>query len=311
MPDVNALSPLVGAGAALSILLVGAYLAEVFDHATAAVVSRRPPSLALLEPLRASALLLRQDSMLTERPDVLLWVVAPAAYAAVAAGAVAVVPLAESVAIADVRTGIVVFGAFEALAIVAIFLHGWSPNSHLPLIGGFRFVALGLSYELLSMFVLIAAALPAESLQVSAIVDAQAAMWNVVRQPLGLPLWIVVTLGVTFTGPLNLADGADLAGGSSLEASGRQLLLWRVARGGMLTVFCGMGAASFLGGWHGPIVPGWAWMLLKTTALMALVSWVGHRVGRIPSERAVVLLWTIGLPLSFLGLLAAGIEALW
>ncbi|MFB6375590.1 MAG: complex I subunit 1 family protein, partial [Bradymonadaceae bacterium] len=211
---------------------------------------------------------------------------------------------------ADVRAGIVIFGAAEALAIVAIFMHGWSPNSHLPLIGAYRFVALGLSYELLSMFVLIAAALPAESLQVSAVVEAQSELWNVVRQPLGLPLWLVVTLGVTFWGPLDLADANDLAGGTSLEASGRQQLVWQTARRGMLFVFCAMGAAVFLGGWYGPWLPGWAWMLVKTLVLVLAVTWIGHRVGRIPAERAVSYLWTVGLPLSFVGLAIAGLEAL-
>jgi hypothetical protein len=98
--------------------------------------------------------------------------------------ALALVPVAPGVAVADVRTGIVVFGAAEALAIVAVFLHGWSPNSPFPLLSGYRFVGVALSSELLSMFVLIAAAIPAESLSIGAIVDSQAGLWNVVRQPL-------------------------------------------------------------------------------------------------------------------------------
>jgi NADH-quinone oxidoreductase subunit H len=262
------------------------------------------------EPIRQGFLLLKQAPNCTERPDIMLWTAAPAAYATVAACAFTVVPIADHLAVADVRTGIVLFGAAEALAIVALYLHGWSPNSHLPLIGGYRFVALGLSYELLSMFVLIAAALPAESLQISAIVNSQAHMWNVIRQPLGLPLWIVVTLGITFTGPLNLADGADLAGGTAAEISGRHLLLWKIARKAMLTVFCAMGANVFLGGWHGLFLPGWVWIVIKTLALMMLVSWVGSRLARVPAERAVLYLWTVGLPISFFHLLLAGIEAL-
>lgn len=310
MPDVSSLHPLLGALVALLALPLGAWVAAVLDGLASARAAGEPLRGAVLEPLRQAAVLLRQETVVTERPDALLWRLAPAAYAALAAAALCVVPLAEGLAIADVRTGIVLFGAAEALAIVAVFLHGWGPNSHLALLGGYRFVALGLSYELLSMFVLIAAALPAESLQVSAIVESQAGLWNVVRQPLGLPLWLIVTLGVTFRGPLNLADGRDLAGGTAVEAAGRQRLLWEAARGGMLTVMSGMGAAAFLGGWHGPLLPGWAWLLLKTLALMALVVWLSHRLGRVRSERAVTLLWTVGLPLGFLDLLVAGIEAL-
>ena len=307
---MSALSPLACVGAASAILVGGAYVAATLHGVIGAAIAGRPLHDGLFEPLRASALLLRQQATRTEHPDALLGALAPAVYASVSALALMVVPLDESVILADLRMGIVVFGAAEALAIVAVFLHGWSSNSHLALLGGFRFVALGLSYELLSMFVLIAAALPAESLEVSAIVDAQARMWNVVRQPLGFPSWLVVTSGVTFLGPLNLADGADLSTGTSIDASGRPLLLWEIARGGMLTVFCGMGAAVFLGGWRGPLLPGWAWMLLKTLVSMALVVGLGHRIGRLPAERAVRGLWTVGLPLAFLDLLLAGIEAL-
>lgn len=309
MPEVVTLHPLLGGLLLPVLLLLGAYTAAVINGFLDRV-GRSAADSPLSLPLRQGCFLMYQHQSCTERPDMVLWGVAPAVYAAMAACAMTVVPLATMTAVADVRTGIVLFGAAEALAIVAIFLHGWSPNSHLALIGGYRFVALGLSYELLSMFVLIAASLPAESLQVSKIVLSQEGFWNVIRQPLGLPLWMVVTLGVTFTGPLNLADSADLASGTSLEISGRQRLLWKIAQGAMLMVFSAMGSAVLLGGWLGPVLPGWAWMGVKTLLLMVLVVWVGRRIGRLSAERAVLLLWTVGLPLSFLHLLLAGIEAL-
>lgn len=316
MRDVTHLAPHAGAGLALAVLVGGAYLAHLLAALSARLTAfGRLPAAALgrclIDPLRWAALSLTQRSTETEHPDRLLLTLAPALYAAVAALALSVVPLGAQRAIADVNTGIVVFGAAEALALVAIFLHGFAPNAHLPLIAGFRFLAVGLSYELISMFVLIAAALPAESLQVSAIVRDQAALWNVVRQPLGLPLWWIVTWGVTFTGPLAVVDSSDLAAGTSTDSSGPQRLLWQVARGGMLTVMCAMGAAVWLGGWFGPApVPGWLWMALKTLCLMALVTHLGQQLGRVACARAVPLLWTVGLPASFVHLLLAGLEAL-
>src|SRR3546814_15510538 len=66
-----------------------------------------------------------------------------------------------------------------------------------------HYVAIGLPAMLLSMFVLIAAALPAESLAVSAIVDSQASVWNVVRQPPGLLLFLLLGLSLTLRGPFS------------------------------------------------------------------------------------------------------------
>lgn len=310
MDVVSALPPVKSVVVAVAILVGGAFVAAVLRRAIAARLAGRPAAGAVLAPLREGALLLRQGIAITERPDGMLWVLAPALYAATAAAALTVVPLDRGVAIADVGPGIVLFGAAEALAIVAVFLHGWAPNSALSLLGAYRFVAVALSYELISMFVLIAAALPAQSLQVSAIVHAQADGWLVLRQPLGLAGWIVVTWGVTLSGPLRLPDGDDLAGGTSLEVSGRPRLAWKLARGGMLTVMCGMAAAVFLGGWHGPWLPGWVWMGPKTLAVMVVVIALGQLLARWPAERAVTALWTVGLPLSFVNLAIAGIEAL-
>ena len=310
MPEVTAIDPLLAPWIALGVLLGGAAVVWVLHAIWAAVLSGTPLGRGLLELPARFALLVLQRPSTTERPDAMLRVLAPAVYAAMAAAALSVIPLSEGVSIADVRTGIVVFGAAEALAIVAIFMHGWSPNAHLSLLGAYRFVALGLSYELVSMFVLIAAALPAQSLQVSAIVSSQAELWNVIRQPLGLPLWLVPMTGVAFWGPLNLADGADLVGGTSAEVSGPPRLLWQAARGAMLAVMAAMGAAAFLGGPLGPVLPGWGWMAIKTFAVLLVVTGLGHLFGRVSAQKTMGLLWTIALPLSFVHLGLAGWEAL-
>ena len=138
----------------------------------------------------------------TERPDAETWALAPALLAALAAVGLAAVPLTPGLLAADVANGIVLFGAAMALVVVAVFLQGWSPNSPLPMIGGYRFIAEGLSYEIPLAVVLIAAALPARSrLAIAPIVVSQENLWNVVRQPLGLPLYLMAGLGLAFLGP--------------------------------------------------------------------------------------------------------------
>ncbi|MGI8937624.1 MAG: NADH-quinone oxidoreductase subunit H [Iamia sp.] len=261
-------------------------------------------------PLREARWLADQQVITTERPDRATWILAPAAYLGLAVAALAVVPLSAGVAVADVRTGIVVFGAAEALAIVVIFLHGWSPNSPFALVSAYRFVAVALSYELLSMFVLIAAAIPAGSLSIGAIVDSQAGLWNVVRQPLGLPLWLVVSWGVTFSGPLAVVDSADLAGGGGVEDSGLQRLAWAGARAAMLVVFAAAGAAVFLGGWQGPVLPGGAWMAVKTAAVLVVLVAGDVYLARMSAQRFVRLAWAVLLPLAFLDLLIGGVGSL-
>lgn len=311
MRTVSHLAPITAVVVVGVVLVVGGYAVAVLRNLTLQAVSgHRIDVRVVLEPAARARWLMRQQTVTTERPDAVTWSLAPAIYLGLAAVALGVVPLSAGVAVADVRTGIVVFGAAEALAIVAVFLHGWSPNSPFALVSAYRFVAVALSYELLSMFVLIAAAIPAESLSVGAIIESQSGLWNVIRQPIGLPLWLVVTWGVTFSGPLALVDSADLAGGGGVEDSGVQRLLWAIGRAAMTVVFAAAGAAVFLGGWQGPVLAGWLWMLVKTSVLLGVVVGVGDRLARVSAERFVGLAWSVLLPLAFADLLVAGLGSL-
>lgn len=291
-------------------LPAGVWAFALLDHVAADLVAGRSVSVAPLAPLRQGALLLVQQRNRTERPDGPAWLLAPAVYLGLAAVGLAAIPWSSSAAPADVPAGIVLWGSLEALAVVAIFLHGWSANAPLSLVGGYRYVALGLAIMLVSMFVLIAAALPAESLRFSAIVESQRDLWNVVRQPLGLPLYLFVGLGLAFWGPLDFADADDLAGGTTADVSGPSRLVWELARRAMLVAFAAVAATVYLGGWLGPWMPGPAWLVAKTVAVLALLAGLGRVAARIETEKVVTLVWVGLLPLSFLGLLAAGIEAL-
>lgn len=305
-------SPIAGVLLVGAVLFVGAFVVVVVDRAWGSIAAHQPVRMSALVagPARDGALLLLTRPSTTERPDTQAWVLAPALVVAMAAAVVAAVPLSPGVAVADVDDGIVLIGAAFALVMVGVYLHGWSVNSPMPLTGGYRFVALALSYEMPLALVLIAAALPAESLSVGAIVASQHDIWNVVRQPLGLPLYLVVGLGLATWGPLNMADGADLAGGTAAEVSGVSRLSWEFARRSVLVAVAVVGAAVFLGGWQGPLLPGWLWMAVKTLVLVAVLTGLGHRVARIRLERFVVVAWAVLIPVALVDVFVSGALAL-
>jgi NADH-quinone oxidoreductase subunit H len=294
----------------LCTLVLGSYLLE-FVHGKTGAWLAGGRSYAFFTPLYRIALKLRQQSITTERPDDLNRLLAPALFLGLAAMGLSVVPWSGDFIPADLSTGIVLWGAVEVLATVVIFLYGWSANAHFPLLAGYRYVSLGLSYMLVSMFVLIGVALPAESLRISAVVDSQRELWNVIRQPLGLPLFLVVGLGLTFWGPLNFASSKDLASGVSSDTSGPAYLLWEFARRSMLVAFSFMAASAFLGGWLGPILPGPLWLILKAMAVLAVLLLVGRLLPKISADGFISLAWVVLLPLAFVDLIWAGVLALW
>lgn len=302
-------------GAVLAVgvaLCAGTYAVAVIDLALGRLVAgeRLRPVRLLAGPPRRAALLLLQARTSTEHPDGPGWALGAAMLGALAATALVVVPLSQTAAVADVSSGIVLFGAAMALVMVAVFLHGWSANSALPLVGGYRFVAQALSYEMPLALVLIGAALPARSLAVGSIVESQQSLWNAVRQPLGLPLFLVAGLGLAFWGPLATPDGADLAGGTRAEVSGSALLVWELSRAAVLVAVAAMGAAAFLGGWWGPLLPGPVWVVAKTLLLLGVLVGAGHLVARVRLERFVVVAWTVLIPLALLDVFQGGLLAL-
>ncbi|MES1942280.1 NADH-quinone oxidoreductase subunit H 1 [Salinisphaera sp. T5B8] len=294
----------------LVLLGFGAWWVATLDELVTGWMAGRPLGRVAVRPLQRAAALLIQQQNETERPDLLNWKLAPALYLALAGVGLAVVPFAPDAVLFDYEVGIVLWGAVEALTVVVVFLHGWSANSQLAMIGAYRYVAIGLPVMLLSMFVLIAAALPAESLSVPAVVESQRGVWNVLRQPLGLPLFLLLGLSLTLRGPFNYADASDLAGGTSVEVSGASRLVWEGARLAMLVAFAAMASSAFLGGYLGPWLPGPVWLVLKTAALLVLLVALSHAFARLSPSRMLTLLWIVLMPLAFVDLILAGLEAL-
>ena len=290
----------------LSTGLAGAAFADRMIPALLAGQAR--PSWRL--PIADAARLLKTQHIRTEAPDALLWWLAPAFYLALGIVGLAVVPFGPGLVVLPSEVGIVIWGSCEALTIVAVFMCGWSANAPLPLIGAYRYVAIALPAMLLSMFVLIGAALPAQSLGFTEIVEAQATVWNVVRQPAGLILFLMLALAISLRGPFDYASPDDLSGGVTADVSGPALLAWRISRLVMLVSVSAVTATAFLGGYLGPLLPGFVWLLLKTAIILLILVTAGNLFARMPPARMMGLIWTALLPLSFLMLLAVGLEFL-
>lgn len=288
-------------------LAAGGYLVTVLDRFFAAGISGAPRGVGLLAaPIRSVALALTQRRTITERPDREGWALAPTMLMGLAAIAFATVPLAPGLVVVDIPVGIVLFGAALLQVMVAVFLHGWGSNSVFPMVGAYRFAAMVFSMGIPYSLALLTTALPAESLEVGAIIESQAGLWNVIRQPIGLPVYLVTALGFAFWGPFQHPDAADVAGGSQGETSGVARLTWRVARAGILVSAAAMGSAAFLGGHHGPWLPGWLWSVIKTAALLAFLLWVGHHVARPRMENVVKIGWLLLLPLVLVNVFVSG-----
>lgn len=291
--------------ALLGTLAVLAWGAAAFDSAlTAGSWSR-----AAGDPLREAARLLVQQRRHTLLPDTLLMRTGVCSLPVVAVLAGVVLPLGER-PVADLAVGVVWFNAMEVCVWGSLWLTGWGPNSVYPLIGGYRFVAQGLAYELPHMFALITAALGAGSLRVGDVAGAQRGLWFAVWMPVAFAVYLVSALAMAFWGPMRQPVGSDIAGGVRAELSGPDRLIFEAGRYVLLVVAAAAAVPLFLGGGAGAVLPPWMWTLLKTVAVLAVLVWAGHRLPVVRMDRFMELSWLVLIPAVLVQLLVVGMVVL-
>ncbi|MCG5218547.1 complex I subunit 1 family protein [Streptosporangium sp. KLBMP 9127] len=280
-------------------------VAAVFDSVVGAGWSWR----AAGGPLREAARLLVQQRRRTLLPDTLLLRAGVCGLLVAAVLAGVVLPLGER-PVADPPVGVVWFNAMEVCVWGAIWLTGWGTNSCYPLVGGYRFVAQGLAYELPHMFALITVGLGAGSLRVGEVVAAQSGLWFVVWMPVAFAVYLVSAAAMAFWGPMDRPVGSDIAGGVRGELSGPDRLVFQVGRYALLVVAAAAAVPFFLGGGAGPVLPAWAWTAIKTAAVLAGLIWAAHRLPAVRMDRFTQVSWLVLIPASLLQLLVVAVVVL-
>lgn len=302
----------VGAVWALPAALLLGLVAFVAAGADAALAARRDGAGVgggVLAPLAEVARLLRQRRRVTPAADTALWRVGRAGLLVAALLMVAVVPWG-SWAASDLRVGVVWFNAMDVTVWAFVWLAGWGPNAAFSLVGGYRFLAQALAYELPLMFALTAPALAAGSLRMADIAAAQHGLWFAAWMPVAFVVYCLGVVAFSVWGPLAPAAGSDIAGGVLVETSGPDRLLLLAGRYALLAAGAVFAVPMFLGGGAGPLLPGWLWVLVKALLLVVVLVAVGRRLPTIRPERFLELGWMVLLPAVMLQLLIVAVVVL-
>src|SRR6266550_1166599 len=286
-----------------------AAIAVLADAVLAARAAGRPARLAAAGPVAGAARLLVAQRRVTLAPDALLWRLGLWTVPAAGMLAALVIPFG-TVTASRMSVGVVWFNAMEVLTWAGLWMAGWGPNSVLSLVGGYRFVAQGLAYELPLMFALISAAAGAQSLDVAGIAAAQGRLWFVVWMPAAFAVYLASVYAFSVLGPFGYPAGRDLAGGVLAELSGPDRLVLQAGRWLLLTAGAAMAVPLFLGGGAGPLLPAWAWSAVKTVAVLILLVWGRRRLPVIRADRYAELAWVVLIPLAIVQALAVALVVL-
>ena len=307
MPEVTTVSG-VWALAAAALLAVLVLFAASLDSTLSARADGA--SGAVAAPLFEAARLMRQRRRTLVAADTLLWRIGCAGPIVVALLMIVVVPLGRWTLL-DIEVGVVWFNAMDVMMWALVWLAGWGPNSVHALIGGYRFLAHALGYELPLMFALVAPAVAAGSLRVGDVANAQHGVWFVVWMPVAFVVYCLGVVAFSVGGPFAPARGADIAGGVTSELSGVDRLLFQAGRYALLAAGAAFAVPMFLGGGAGPLLPDWMWSVVKTLALLSVLVWLRRTIPALRPDKFMEVGWVVLLPAVLAQDLVVALIAIW
>lgn len=264
---------------------------------------RGQPELGPATPVRV------QPDRLPAQRDPWMYYAGPVVALMGTAWGAACLPFGEGLIGADVNIGLFYFIVVVDFIVLGIALGGWGANTPHAVEACYRIIAQLLAYVIPLGLAIIGPIMMARSLSTVDIVTAQAdaGLWYFIPQPIGFALYLVCGLMQTYRAPF-LEPFADRIDQGILGFyGGWKAVCWRLALSGLLFIVSAMGAVLFLGGYAGPLLPGPAWMLLKTFGLMALMLWLGSRVRLLTIDEMLRLAWKILIPVGLANVLIVGV----
>lgn len=259
-------------------------------------------------PLSAFASYFVQENIKPRKRDKTFYETAPILFIAAAVLAIGILPLADSTTIVNMATGALFFNAALAYIMVSLLMAGWAPNGVYAMIGGWRFLGQLIAYSMPLVMAITATVMRAESMNMIAVVESQANLWNIIYQPVGFLLFYVASLALAFLPPFDLPDApGELEGGVFAEFTGTRLLIFRLGRIVLIFSLSLAIANFFLGGWDGPLLPGVVWVYLKTLLVAASFFLVGNLMPRLRHDDTLEWSWKFATPLALFNILWVGI----
>jgi len=252
--------------------------------------------------------LLGKEDIIPRAADRALFIIAPVVSFTSALLIYVVVPMGPAAIVSDLNIGVLYLAAVTSFTVIGVLMAGWGSNSKWSLMGALRGAAMLVSYEVPMVLAVLGVVLLAGSLSTNAIVGAQSGVWNIVLQPLGFLVFLAALFAELNRVPFDLAEAeSELVSGFNIEYSGLRFAFFFLAEYANLLALSAIGVTLYFGGWQGPLLPPFAWFMIKTYAFILLVMWIRWTLPRIRVDQLMEFGWKVLLPASLVNLAATGI----
>jgi NADH-quinone oxidoreductase subunit H len=170
-----------------------------------------------------------------------------------------------------------------------------------------RAVAQMITYEVPLILSLLGIVMITGSLRLSDIVAAQSHVWLIIMQPLALICYFIAATAELNRGPFDMPEAEqELTAGAYTEYTGMRWALFFLAEYTNLVAVSALFVCLFLGGWHGPFLPQWLWIPIKTYAVICVFFWIKWTFPRIRMDHLMSFSWKVLIPLSLLNIVLTG-----
>ena len=308
-------------GLVLLVLLMGAaYLVLVERKFLGRLQIRYGPNRAgkfgLLQPIADALKMLTKEDIVPAAVDRRLFLLAPAVVAATAMLMAAVIPFGATLVIAgrsipmvitDLNVGLLFVFALSSLGVYGVALGGWASNSKYSLLGGIRGAAQMISYELSIGLALVPIVMLARSFSLVDIIDAQKHYPFILVQPLSFIIFLISAMAESKRIPFDLPEAEnELGAGFHTEYSGLRFGMFFIGEYVHIQVLGALIAVFFLGGWHGPWLPGPIWLLIKVFGVALVMIWIRGTLPRLRYDQLMALGWKVLVPAALINIMVTG-----
>jgi NADH-quinone oxidoreductase subunit H len=265
--------------------------------------------------------LLLKEVITPSNANLFLYFLAPLLAVIPAFAVWAVIPFDDKVVLSNINAGLLYLLAMTSLGVYGIILAGWASNSRYALLGAMRSAAQVISYEIAMGMALVCVLILAGSLNLSAIVNAQAGPKGIFEWfwlPL-LPMFLIYYIsGVAETNraPFDVAEGeSEIVAGFHVEYSGSAFAIFFLAEYANMILVSFLAPILFLGGWLSPFprewgligAPGWWWLLVKAFVFATAFLWLRATFPRYRYDQIMRLGWKVFIPISIVWIFVAGL----
>ncbi|MFI6604443.1 NADH-quinone oxidoreductase subunit NuoH [Nonomuraea sp. NPDC050536] len=203
-------------------------------------------------------------------------------------------------------------GLFFVLAVMGVgvlgsIIAGWASANKYSVLGGMRAAAQLMSYELPLVLAASSVAMAAGTLSIPGILE-EWQWWWLPWQAIGGVVFFMAGLAELRRPPFDMPIAeSEIIMGPMTEYTGMRFALFMLAEYVGIVVLSFLTTVLFLGGWHGPFLPGWIWTLIKVFALAFVVIWLRVSYPRLREDQLQRLAWIALVPLALLQLALTGV----